>query len=664
MKKYNILRFVFQVCLVLSLGFVASCDNEDEEGTKEVQLLSFGPSGVHHGDEIKFIGTNLDQVTSILLPGVEVPRAEFVSVSASEIKLIVPEAAEAGKVTLKTPSGDIISKTVLNFEVPVEITSITAEAKPGTNISIKGSLVNWIEEIMFSEEIVVTEFVSKSLDEVVVTVPMEAQSGFLIFRTGGTEPLTFASEAELIVTLPAITEIAPLSVKHTDNITITGTDLDLVTSVSFSGGKVATEFVSQTETEIVVVVPVGATKGKITLNQASPVSVTSQSEITIILPAATNLTPKPAKPGVDKITITGTNLDLVAKLGFQQVAAMVPAADFDTHTATTIVVLVPAGAKNGAVSYETIHGYTNNLGINLLIPGAGPPPLAITMFDETINFGGGSWSWGGTADPASTEQAYSGSVSFKHTTSGSDGGPSVGGMTGVDASALAVFKFSLYGGPGTNGKSVAAILGSDGSDKWDSYNSVVIQEGKWTEYSIPLTNYATVNKSNITRWIFKVEGASNVTIYVDRVGFDPAGPPPLDYYIYDDQLQNSWSKWDGWGHSALDFASTEEVFKGSKAIKVTYNDTWGAIQIGSPSAAVFSGYTTLSFRIYAPAAQNFLVQLNNDTDYGVALVQGWNEINIPIANIAGNASVTELRLKNNNANHPVTLYVDEIGLKN
>jgi hypothetical protein len=223
---------------------------------------------------------------------------------------------------------------------------------------------------------------------------------------------------------------------------------------------------------------------------------------------------------------------------------------------------------------------------------------------------------------------------------------------------MGVFVFSLFGGPGTDGLQVAAIL----NDNWSNYHSVQIAEGVWTEYRVPLSTYPDVDMSAITRWIFKVEGASASTIYVDRVGFDPAGPPPLDYYIYDDGMQNSWAEWDGWGHSSKDFANSEEVFKGSKAIKVTYNDTWGALQLGSPSTDVFVGYTTLSFRIYTPAAQAYIIQLNNEADYNVDLVEGWNLVEIPIADIAGNGSVSELRFKNNNPNHPVTLYIDEIGL--
>src|SRR5688572_1474785 len=223
------------VILLLGAGVITSCDDDNENSTKIV-LNSFGPAGVKHGDKIKFIGLNLDQVTAIALPGIEVPKSQFASVSSQVIELVVPIEAEAGKVILKTPQGDIESKTVLDFEVPVIITSITAEAKPGTNISIKGTLVNWIEEITFNDGVTTTEFVSKSPTEVVVKVPMAAQTGFLIFSTGGVEPLTFASDEEFIVTMPTVTSLDPATLKHSDVLTITGTDLDIVSKITFFDG--------------------------------------------------------------------------------------------------------------------------------------------------------------------------------------------------------------------------------------------------------------------------------------------------------------------------------------------------------------------------------------------------------------------------------------------
>ncbi|MGC3944706.1 MAG: hypothetical protein QM762_09315 [Chryseolinea sp.] len=664
----NIVRYKIKALALLLVwtGWIcASSCQEDEEPSAQVQLLSFGPSGVHHGDQITFFGVNLDKVTEIVLPpAVSVPRSAFSSASKDRINIIVPAEAEAGKVTLKTPDGDIESKTILNFKVPVVITSITPEAKPGTNITIKGDKLNWIEELTFSSDLTIKKenFVSLSLTELVVTVPMEAQSGYILFATGGTDPLSFGSENQLTVTLPAVTALNPSSAKHTEVITLEGTNLDLVTSVVFPGGTevFAQAFESQSETAIKVAVPVTAVKGKLTLKQYSPVTVTPTNELTILLPAATAVTPSPAKPGIDDITITGTNLALIAELGLPGSGAVLASA-FKSISDTQIVLTLPAGTKSGGITYKTIHGYSNNLGVTVRIPAPGPAPLPITLYDETIAPGGGDWSWSKvTSDPASTEQFYSGDVSWKFETTGG-GGLSSGGITAIDASGQQVFTFALYGGPGTDGAKVAAIL----NDNWSDYNSVTLVEGKWTEYQIPLTSFPTTDVTKIVRFAFKVDDRSSSLIYADRVGFGPAGPPPLDYYIFDDATQNSWSAWNGWDLVSKDFASEEEVFKGSKSIKAVYSGQYGAIQIGRGTAMDITGYSKLTFRVYASAAQNFIVQLNNDSDNYLSIPQGWSEVSLSIATMNGNTSaVNEIRLKNNNGSTPVTIFFDEIGLKN
>src|SRR5689334_6846322 len=158
--------------LVLAGWVVSSCQEDEPSG--EVVLLSMGPSGVHHGDEITFYGANLDKVTEVVFePGVSVPQSAFASITKSRINIAVPAAAEAGKVTLKTPDGDIESKTILNFKVPVVITSMSEEVKPGKNLTIKGDKLNWIEEITFASDLTITKehFVSQSLSDLVVTVP-------------------------------------------------------------------------------------------------------------------------------------------------------------------------------------------------------------------------------------------------------------------------------------------------------------------------------------------------------------------------------------------------------------------------------------------------------------------------------------------------------------
>jgi hypothetical protein len=666
----NYMRGLLATTIILLMGssFFSSCNDEEEKNTKIV-LNSFGPAGVKHGDMIKFIGLNLDKVTSIVLPGVEVNANEFATRSSNLIELTVPQSAEAGKVILKTPEGDIETKTPLDFEVPVVISSITPEARPGANISIKGTLVNWIEEVTFSDEIVVTEFVSKTLNEVVVKVPIEAQTGFLIFGTGGTEPLSFASDEELIVTLPAVTSINPEAVRHTSNLSITGTDLDLVTSIVFQGDLTVTNFVSQSSTEIVVAVPAGALKGRLTLKQASPVDVVTTQELKIILPIGTAVAPKPAVPGTDNITITGTDLDLVAELTLPS-APTIPATSFISQSTTQIVLAVPVGAKSGGIAYKTIHGYSNNLGVSLIIPAPGPTPLAITLYDETMAPGGGDWSWDAvSSDPASTEQFYSGDVSWKYETN-NGGGASSGGMNPVDVSGQGVFVFSLYGGPGTEGAQVAAILGDDSGDEWGSYNTVTLKEGKWTEYRIPLTSYATVNLTQVKRWILKVEGITSSTIYVDRVGFDPAGPPPLSIVLYDDTMAPGGGDW-SWNKVVSDPANAEQVYSGNVSWKFETNDN-GGVSSGGITALNASGTTYFSFSVYGGPGTNgkqiaciLNDNWNGDNYNSVALVEGqWTAFKIPITDypdVDFNAIVRwALKVEGMPAS---VIYVDRIGFE-
>ncbi len=677
----NILNRIYKgvafLAVFATLVFVVSCEEDDTMGSGDgVTLLSFGPSGVHHGDTIVFIGENLDDVSAIMFkPSVEVTSAEFASQSATLIEVAVPQSAEAGTIILKTPDGDIESKSLLNFEVEVDITSITAEARPGANITITGEKINWIEAVTFSADLVVdtTMFVSQSETELVVPVPMEAQSGFLIFATGGTEPLTFASDDQLTVTLPAITSLSPAAARHESNLTISGTDLDLVTEAVFSDGDagasvVAADFVSHSATEIVVAVPATSVDGPITLKQRSPVDVVS-SDLTIVLPVGTTATPSPAVPGVDNLTITGTDLDLVATLTISGAGDIT---NFVSQSTTEIVFAVPEGAMSGGISYTTVHGFSGILGVTLIVPSEGPDPLPIDMFDEMINFGGGNWSWGGTADFASTEAFYSGNVSAKFTEDADNGGISVGGMSGIDASGQEVLAFSIYGGPGTDGLQVAAILGDDTGDVWGNYNSVNIVEGEWTEFEIELVNYPDVNLANVTRWILKPEGTTGgEVIYVDRVGFGPKSQ--LAVTMFDEAINFNGGDW-SWGVTT-DFASTEAFYSGDISAKFTEDGTDGGISVGGMDPIDASLLSTFTFAIYGGAGTNGMTVaaiLGDDTgdvwgNYNsVNVVEGeWTEFEIDLTSYpdVNLTSVQRWILKPEGTAGGEVFYVDRIGFK-
>ena len=282
------MRLLLLICLVISIGLgTSSCKKDIDTNSGMVELLSFGPSGVQHGEQIKFIGNNLDKVTYIKFVGDSIPSSAFVSQTSDLIVVVVPEKAERGLITLKSTEGNVVSKTVLDLLVPVTITSVTFDGRPGDNITINGTYMNWIKEIWFTKDLLVKEsdFVSRSLTQVVLKVPANAKTGPITINTGGTKPLSVTSINDLVVVLPAITSFAPIPVDRGANLTITGTNLDLTKQILLKGVTdpvKSTDFISKSATQIVLKVPATTTKGLITLVAYSDVQVVSTQKLLIV----------------------------------------------------------------------------------------------------------------------------------------------------------------------------------------------------------------------------------------------------------------------------------------------------------------------------------------------------------------------------------------------
>jgi hypothetical protein len=342
MIKLSSFRTLVLMCFLSSLGFVISCDKNDDENSGTVQLFSFGPTGSKHGDTLQFIGANLDKVSSIEFTGgaaAVVNQKDFKKQTSDLILVIVPQAAEKGYVTLKTAQGDIRTKTQLNLDVLITITSITAQARPGENITIAGNYLNWVDRVTFNKDKLVQTFVSKSMTQLVLKVPDDAQTGPLILHYGGTDSADVQTADTLKVTLPIATSFSPNPVKPQTNVTITGTNLDLTKKVIFNGVSTpVTSFVSQSATQLVVKVPDAAKKGKLTLEAASTVQTMSSADLDIVLPIITTFSPNPINPGAD-LTVTGTDLDLTKKVIFSGVAG--PVTGFVSQSATSLVVKFP-----------------------------------------------------------------------------------------------------------------------------------------------------------------------------------------------------------------------------------------------------------------------------------------------------------------------------------
>lgn len=356
--RHNINKFLYaslMACILIGGTLFTSCDR-DEEDLTTVKLSVFGPSPALRGGELKFIGTNLDKATAIVLqPNIEI--TEFVSKTATELVITIPQNAMPGKVTLKTPQGNIETKTPLTFSEPISIENFTpATVKAGDKLTINGDYLNLIAQVIFSDGVTVdsADFVSHSRYKIEVTVPVEAQTGKVIVSNGAEIPVMVFTATELNVTLPKFTVITPNPVKPGTALQINGTDFQLVKEIIFSDNLKVSEFtVNAEKTQITVNVPETAKEGILKMVALSGVEVEYAEELKLVGPAVSAIAPAPVKNGA-MLTITGTNLDLVTEVVFGGDVKGV----ISSFTATTLEVAVPLTATEGKVTLNTHSGKT------------------------------------------------------------------------------------------------------------------------------------------------------------------------------------------------------------------------------------------------------------------------------------------------------------------
>ena len=356
--RHNINKFLyasFVACILIGGLLFTSCD-KDEEDLTTVKLSVFGPSPALRGGELKFIGANLDKVTAVVLsPNIEI--STFVSKTANELVITIPQNTAPGKVKLKTPQGDITTITPLTFSEPISIASVApATVKAGDTFTINGDYLNLIAQVIFSDGVVVesANFISQTRAKIEVKVPVEAQTGKVMISNGAEIPVLVYTANPVQVTLPAVTTVAPNPVKPGTEVQITGTNFQLVKSLVFSEEITVDNFtVNDAKTQITAVVPTHAKEGSIQLVAFSGVKVSAATPLSLVGPAVTSISPKPVKNG-ETITITGTNLDLVVGATFGgDVTGVIL-----SQSATQLEVTVPLTATEGKVTLTTNSGKT------------------------------------------------------------------------------------------------------------------------------------------------------------------------------------------------------------------------------------------------------------------------------------------------------------------
>lgn len=375
MKKiFNIFSLI-----AVSASLLCGCKGElvdtNQYAEAGVALNVYGPQPVMRGGELRFLGSNLDKITEVIIPGVS-PITDINVVKAgvpSEIRIIVPkDGPEPGVVTLVAADGkEIVTKTALTYLEPIELESFSpASVKADDVLTIKGDYLNLIHEVIFSEDVIVSEkaFISHSRYEIKVKVPVEARTGVIgvgdidetLEENAELIPNVIYSEAELVVAQPEVTSMTAARFIAGASVKISGRNLNYVATLNLPGAP-ATEFtVNAAGTEIIFDLPATAQDGTVILVAKSGVEVEA-GEYETVVPTSLVAAPSPVKAGAI-LTISGDDLNLVTGVDLPGAAGM------DYETAESITLTMPDTATEGDATLRMANGKSVTVAFTLVKP--------------------------------------------------------------------------------------------------------------------------------------------------------------------------------------------------------------------------------------------------------------------------------------------------------
>ena len=375
MKKiFNIISL-----LAVSAAILSGCKNEELDTNQYadggVALNVYGPQPVMRGGELRFLGSNLDRVVEVIIPGVA-PISEINVVKAgvpSEIRIIVPkDGPEPGFLTLKTADGnEIVTKTPLSYSEPVVLESFSpASVKAGDVLTIKGDYLNLIHEVIFSDEVKVSEkeFKKHERYEIQVSVPVEARSGVIgIADLDESDPANadllpnvIYSESELQIAQPEVTSMSAARYIAGATVKISGKNFQYVAALNLPGADNVEFAVNAGNSEITFVLPAVAQDGQAVLVAKSGVEIVA-GEYETVVPSELATSPAPVKAG-NVLTISGKDLSLVNAIDLPGAFGVV------FESAETIKLTMPEIATEGEATLRMENGKAASVAFTLVKP--------------------------------------------------------------------------------------------------------------------------------------------------------------------------------------------------------------------------------------------------------------------------------------------------------
>lgn len=422
MKKIkNILALLVVALMGLSLTACSEDDLDTNQYQKGVHLNVYGPQPVMRGGQLRFLGSNLDQIAQVLIPGCEpITNIEVVKAGLpSEIRVTLPkDGPEPGLVTLITKTDEeITTKTALTYQEGIEFEAFSPESvMPGEELTIKGEYLNLVHMIEFADGVRVpeSEFTEHTRYEIKVIVPEAARTGKVglfdvdlstLEDAGSAIYNIIMTDVALNVGTPTISKVTTprgegiqtdeFTAKMDELFTLEGEHFGLINSVKFvpKAGDVhgsaceTTEFtVSEDGKTLTFKLPAEAADGDINLVCRSGEEVPVGSLITIA-PTECVASPNPVKAGKSLI-ITGKDLDVVNAVEMTGVADEI---SFITNPDGTKLIIesMPETAVEGNLVLRMKNGKGVEVPFSLVKP-------VVTGYDHNPVSAGGAITLQGT----------------------------------------------------------------------------------------------------------------------------------------------------------------------------------------------------------------------------------------------------------------------------
>lgn len=318
-----------------------SLETKEELTINTPEATPIKDRNIKAGEILSIKGTSFDQIVSVKFEGATVDAAGFKSQSAAEITVAVPAKATDGTFYVVTKSGIEVPVGNIITVVPTQLVATPNPVKNGGELTITGKDMDLITGIAFpnAKESKLNKI---ETTKVTSTVPEDAQEGDITLSLDNGKTVTVAYK----LVKPTVTACTPAAITAGERTIIKGTDLDLVSSVTFPGDveQTVTDF-KGTANNIAVTVPTACAGSGFKLNLKNGITVNIDGQLSIKAatdPAIASVTPGEAIAG-SKITITGKNFQNIQNLyiGSYKVNR------YTSRTNTEIVCQVPANAEVG-----------------------------------------------------------------------------------------------------------------------------------------------------------------------------------------------------------------------------------------------------------------------------------------------------------------------------